>query len=140
MKLHYAAFVLAASLALGGAAMAQDKAAEQAKPEEQAEQRITLETATSLINYGKAKSDPLALLAGARMMASVPAKVMDAEGKAMDVGAVLDDAVKLSGDNEHVAALAADVRDDLDTSDRGMCYWQYQCYWNGYCQYFWYCY
>ncbi len=136
LRLSLAAFCAAAVLALAAPASAQTAP----PPNEAAEQKITLDTATNLIAYGRAKSDPFALIAGARMMSSVPGPVVGADGEVIDLFAVLDEATGMAAGNASLVAVAAEVRDGIDDSvDRGTCYWQYQCYWNGYCEYLWFC-
>ena len=130
MTTRMSTLALVGALAVAPAAIA----AETASPTDLTDQRITLETATNLINYGRAKSDPLAMMTGVKMMAEVSARV---EG--MDLEAVLAEAEGLAGDNAALMSIAAEVRDDLAEGDRGMCYWEYYCYWNGYCEYLWWC-
>lgn len=141
MKRHLAALALAlGALTLPLAASAQTATQKDASAPEQTEQRITLETATSLLNYGRAKGDPLAILTSARLMSTIPARVVGADGNPVDLEAVLDEAVTVSGGDASITALAEATRGELGGADRGMCYWQYQCYWNGYCEYLWWCY
>jgi len=126
-----------AAISFSPAAQAQDTAL---PPAQEAEQRSTLLAATAVINYGRAKADPLAMLAGVQMMVSVEARIEDGSGKQMNLGAVLDEAVALANGDELVLARAATLRDDVDVTYRGACYWSYACDWYGYCSYWWYCY
>lgn len=121
----------------GSAAFAEDKAQD---PTVQAEQKSTLQTATAMINYGRSKSDPLALLAGVQMMVSVESRIEDKAGQPMNLGAVLDEAVAMANGDELILARAETLRDAVETEYRGACYWEYYCDWYGYCEYWWICY
>jgi hypothetical protein len=128
------AFTLAAALQPLAAAAQSNPVAEQT------DQRLTLETATQMLHYGRAKGDPLVLLAAVKMMTSVEARVLDASGEPIDLGAILDEALALSDGDATIAAMADSLRDAAETTYRGACLWAYQCYWNGYCEYLWVCY
>jgi hypothetical protein len=142
-KLIVAVALLATALA-AGATTAQEKQA--LSSAEQAEARMVLETARTLVNYGEAKDDPLALVTAANMIASVPGRVL-ADGQdgsagnaaGFDVEAVLKKAEELAQGNEAVAKIAADVRQRAATQSKAICYWRYYCYWNGWCEYAYYC-
>ena len=67
-KMFLALFFLATSLT-AGASLAEDKPAD-LTPAQQAEARLTLETARNLISYGETKNDALALVVGAKLLAS----------------------------------------------------------------------
>ena len=73
-KMFLALFFLATSLT-AGASLAQDKPAD-LTPAQQAEARLTLETARNLISYGETKNDALALVVGAKLLASAPGRVL----------------------------------------------------------------
>jgi hypothetical protein len=130
MTTRLSALALVGALAFAAPAIAE----EAASPTDLTDQRITLETATNLVNYGRAKSDALAIMTGVKMMAGIPARV---EG--MDLEALLGEAEAMAGGNEALMSIAAEVRDELAEGDRGLCYWEYYCYWNGYCEYLWWC-
>ena len=73
-KMFLALFFLATSLT-AGASLAEDKPAD-LTPAQQAEARLTLETARNLISYGETKNDALALVVGAKLLASAPGRVL----------------------------------------------------------------
>lgn len=134
-------FLIAAALSLAvlgstSTAWAETKAPD---PTVQAEQRSTLQTATAMINYGRAKSDPLALLAAVQMMVSVQSRIEDKAGQPMNLGAVLDEAVAMADGDALILARADALRDDVETEYRDACYWEYYCDWYGYCEYWWVC-
>lgn len=113
-------------------------------PAQQAEGRITLETARNLISYGQTKKDGLALVTAAKMMAGVPGRVLaDGQegngGANFDLEVVLKQAEEYSSGNVHIKAIADEVRDMAAEDDRAVCFWQYYCYWNGWCEYSWVC-
>lgn len=139
-KLVVAAFLVATSLTAG--AIAQEK--QDLTVAQQAENRMILETARNLVSYGETKSDPLALVTAAKMMASVPGKVLadDAKGEAgadqaagFDIEGVLKKAEELSQGDEMIAKVAADVRTAAAANSKAVCYWEYYCYYNGWCEY-----
>jgi hypothetical protein len=142
-RLIVAVALLAAALS-AGATTAQEKAG--LTPAEQAEARMILETARTLVNYGEAKADPLALVTAANMIAGVPGRVL-ADGQdgsagnsaGFDVEAVLKKAEELGQGNEVIAKIAADVRQRAAAQSKAICYWRYYCYWNGWCEYAYYC-
>jgi hypothetical protein len=142
-KLIVAVALLAAALS-AGATTAEEKA--DLTQAEQAEARMVLETARTLVNYGEAKSDPLALVTAANMIAGVPGRVL-ADGQdgssgnatSFDVEAVLKKAEELAQGNEVIAKIAADVRQRATAQSKAICYWRYYCYWNGWCEYAYYC-
>ena len=113
-------------------------------PAQQAEGRITLETARNLISYGQTKKDGLALVTAAKMMAGVPGRVLaDGQdgngGPNFDLETILKQAEQLSEGDENIKAIANKVREMAAEDDRAVCYWQYYCYWNGWCEYSWVC-
>ncbi len=138
--------ILAAAFALtsltAGATLAQDK--QDLTNAQQAEGRLILETARNLVSYGETKGDALALVTAAKMMASVPGKVL-ADGQKGEEGAdksapfdiegVLKKAEDLSQGDELIAKVAADVRTAAAANSKAVCYWEYYCYYNGWCEY-----
>jgi len=138
--------ILAAAFALtsltAGATLAQDK--QDLTNAQQAEGRLILETARNLVSYGETKGDALALVTAAKMMASVPGKVLadDSKGEAgadkaaaFDIEGVLKKAEDLSQGDELIAKVAADVRTAAAANSKAVCYWEYYCYYNGWCEY-----
>ena len=142
-KLIVAVALLAAALSVG-ATTAEEKA--DLTQAEQAEARMVLETARTLVNYGEAKGDPLALVTAANMIAGVPGRVL-ADGQdgsagnaaSFDIEAVLKKAEEIGQGNEVIAKIAADVRQRAAAQSKAICYWRYYCYWNGWCEYAYYC-
>lgn len=144
MKKLLLAGLLAATSLTAGASLAEDK-----KPDisaaQQAEGRQILLTARSLESYGEAKGDALALVTAAKMVASVPGRVLadgqqGDKGANFDIEAVLKKAEGLAQGDELITKVAADVRTMAKANSKAVCYWQYYCYWNGYCEYAYYCY
>jgi protein-disulfide isomerase len=144
MKKLLLAGLLAATSLTAGASLAEDK-----KPDisaaQQAEGRQILETARALESYGEAKGDPLALVTAAKMVASVPGRVLadgqqGDKGANFDIEAVLKKAEGLAQGDELITKVAGDVRTMAEANSKAVCYWQYYCYWNGYCEYAYYCY
>lgn len=144
MKKLLLAGLLAATSLTAGASLAEDK-----KPDisaaQQAEGRQILETARALESYGEAKGDPLALVTAAKMVASVPGRVLadgqqGDKGANFDIEAVLKKAEGLAQGDELITKVAGDVRTLAQANSKAVCYWQYYCYWNGYCEYAYYCY
>ena len=143
-KLAIAALIVATSLSPGGA-FAQQKG--DLSPAQQAEGQLTLETARNLASYGEMKSDPLALVTAAKMLASVPGRVLadGQEGSAgadkasgYDVEALLKKAEDLSQGDALIAKVAGDVRTAAAANSKAVCYWEYYCS-GGWCQYYYYC-
>ncbi|MCL4187497.1 MAG: hypothetical protein KJZ85_07800 [Rhodobacteraceae bacterium] len=136
--------LLAVALAVGSMALAPLASAQQPQAAalsiEQTEQRITLETATDLLAYGRAKGDALAILAAVRMMTTVQTQILGADGQPIDLGAVLDEAAGLAGDDANLLAMIDELRPAAEAQYRGGCIWAWQCYWNGWCEYAWLCY
>ena len=140
-KLLLATAFVAASLT-AGAAIAQEK--QDLTPAQQAEGRLVLETARNLVSYGEAKGDALALVTAAKMMASVPGRVL-ADGQtgdagadksaAFDIEAVLKKAEDLAQGDELITKVAGQVREAAAANSKAVCYWQYYCYYNGWCEY-----
>ncbi|MBN9073349.1 MAG: hypothetical protein J0H34_17505 [Rhizobiales bacterium] len=142
MKKFVIAALFAASSLTAGATFAQDK--QDLTAAQQTENRIILETARNLVGYGEAKSDPLALVTAAKMVASVPGKVLADQAKgeegadkaaAFDIEGVLKKAEDLSQGDELIKKVAADVRAAAAANSKAVCYWQYYCYYNGWCEY-----
>ena len=142
MKKFVIAALFAASSLTAGATFAQDK--QDLTAAQQTENRIILETARNLVGYGEAKSDPLALVTAAKMVASVPGKVLADQAKgeegadkaaAFDIEGVLKKAEDLSQGDELIKKVAADVRASAAANSKAVCYWQYYCYYNGWCEY-----
>ena len=138
MKKFVIAALFAASSLTAGATFAQDK--QDLTAAQQTENRIILETARNLVGYGEAKSDPLALVTAAKMVASVPGKVLADQAKgeegadkaaAFDIEGVLKKAEDLSQGDELIKKVAADVRAAAAANSKAVCYWQYYCYYNG---------
>lgn len=136
------ALVLVLSQLTAGVSVAQE--AQELTPAQQAEGRLVLETARNLASYGETKSDALALVMAAKMIADVPGRVLadgeaGASGANFDVEALLKKAGDLAPDNEIITQLSGEVREAAEASSRAVCYWQYYCYWNGWCEYYWAC-
>lgn len=116
--------------------------AQELTAEQQAEARITLQTARNLALYGEAKGDALALVTAARMMAGVPGRVVAAPAPAgssghvsLDVEGLLARAGELAKDDPLVSKAIAEVRMQADEKARSICYWEYYCYYDGSCEY-----
>ncbi len=144
-KLIIAAAFVAASIT-GGATIAQEK--QDLTPAQQAEGRLILETARALASYGENKSDALALVTAAKMMAGVPGRVLadDQKGEAgadkvqnFDIEGVLKKAEDLAQGDELITKVAAQVRETAAANSKAVCYWEYYCYYNGWCEYAYYC-
>lgn len=137
MKRFFAAVAFAATLA----GVAPGFAQEAANPVATAEAKSTLSIANAMINYGRSNKDALAMLAGVQMMVTAAeGTTIEAAGKPMDLGAVLDEAVALAPEDALIAARADDLRDAAETKTRGACYWEYWCDYYGYCEYWYVCY
>lgn len=144
-KLLLAAAFTAMSLT-AGATFAQEK--QDLTQAQQAEGRLVLETARNLVSYGETKGDALALVTAAKMMASVPGKVL-ADGQKGDAGAdksmafdiegVLKKAEDLAQGDELITKVAGQVREAAAANSKAVCYWEYYCYYNGWCEYAYYC-
>jgi hypothetical protein len=140
-------FFLAAAVAVAlgitaGETAAQDK--QDLTAGEQAEGRLTLQTARDLASYGEARGDALALVTAARMMAGVPGKVVaggsaersrSAGGMVFDVEGLLKKAEELAKGDPLVTKAAAEVRATATGKEGSICYWEYYCYYNGSCEY-----
>lgn len=144
-KLIIAAAFVAASIT-GGATIAAEK--QDLTPQQQAEGRLILETARNLVSYGEAKNDALALVTAAKMVASVPGRVLadDQKGEAgadkvqnFDIEGVLKKAEDLAQGDELITKVAAQVRETAAANSKAVCYWEYYCYYNGWCEYAYYC-
>ncbi len=114
--------------------------AQELTAEQQAEVRITLQTARNLALYGEAKGDALALVTAARMMAGVPGRVAAAPAPSsanvtIDVEGLLASAGELAKDDPLVSKAIAEVRAQADEKARSICYWEYYCYYDGSCEY-----
>jgi hypothetical protein len=145
-KMFLALFFLATSLT-AGASLAEDKPAD-LTPAQQAEARLTLETARNLISYGETKNDALALVVGAKLLASAPGRVLadnqKGEGGAdkatnFDIETVLKKAEDLAQGNELILQVAKEVRETAAANSKAICYWEYYCYYNGWCEYYYAC-
>lgn len=137
-------FALALGLATVTSSGAIAQSQTEVSPGQVAEGRQTLATARDLANYGEAKGDALALLTAAKMMVSVPGRVLadgqsGSDGSNFDYDALLSMAEELSQGDELISRAAADVREAADANSRAICYWEWYCYWNGYCEYVWWC-
>ena len=138
-KMFLALFFLATSLT-AGASLAQDKPGD-LTPAQQAEARLTLETARNLISYGETKNDALALVVGAKLLASAPGRVLadgiacDETTTAGDIETVLKKAEDLAQGNELILQVAKEVREMAAANSKAICYWEYYCYYNGWCEY-----
>lgn len=138
MKKILLAAILATATLTAGATMAQDK---QPTPAEKAEARATLETARTLLNYGLAKNDPLALVTAAKIYTSVPNRVLadgekGPEGKAFDYESVLKKAEELAQGDELITKVAGDVRTAAEAQSKAVCWDELWC--NNYTGYCWY--
>lgn len=140
-KLLMATAFVAAGLT-AGASVAQEKADLTAA--QQAEGRLVLETARNLASYGETKGDALALVTAAKMMASVPGRVLadgtkgeaGADGAAnFDIEGVLKKAEDLAQGDALITKVAGDVRTMAEANSKAVCYWEYYCYYNGWCEY-----
>ncbi|MEZ5796317.1 MAG: hypothetical protein R3D63_01715 [Paracoccaceae bacterium] len=139
MKRFLTALGLSAALMSAAPVFAQD--AKPADPVAQAEAKSTLTTDNAMINYGRAHSDALAMIAGVQMMFAVAeGTTIEAKGQPMDLGAILDEAIALAPEDELIKAKAEALRDDAEAKSRGACYWEYWCDWYGYCEYWYVCY
>ena len=136
--------LFAATIALAAVGAAYGQGAEQLTAEEQAENRLTLQTARDLASYGEAKGDALALVTAARMMAGVPGKVVaggpaersrSAGGMVFDVEGLLKKAEELAKGDPLVTKAAAEIRATATGKEGSICYWEYYCYYNGSCEY-----
>jgi multidrug efflux pump subunit AcrA (membrane-fusion protein) len=137
MKRFFTALSLSTALLAAAPVFAQDAP----NPVQAAEAKSTLTTANAMINYGRANKDALAMIAGVQMMVAVAeGTTIESAGTPLDLGAVLDEAVALAGDDELIKAKAEALRDDAETKTRGACYWEYWCDWYGYCEYWYICY
>lgn len=134
------AFVIAGLTA--GASIAQEKTDLSAA--QQAEGRLVLETARNLVSYGETKGDALALVTAAKMMASVPGRVLadDSKGEGgadkvanFDIEGVLKKAEDLAQGDELITKVAGEVRTMAAANSKAVCYWEYYCYYNGWCEY-----
>lgn len=141
-KLAIAAFFVATSM-MAGATIAQEKK-QDLTPAQQTENRLSLEIARNLVSYGEAKSDALALVTAAKIVASVPGKVLadDSKGEsgadkavAFDIEAVLKKAEDLAQGDELITKVAGEVRAAAAANSKAICYWEYYCYYNGWCEY-----
>jgi hypothetical protein len=131
-----AAFVIAGLTS--GASVAQEKT--DLTVAQQAEGRMILETARNLASYGETKGDALALVTAAKLMVSVPGRVL-ADGKSaqdapnFDIEGVLKKAEDLAQGDALITKVAGEVRTAAAANSKAVCYWEYYCYYNGYCEY-----
>jgi len=142
MKKMILAAIFVATSMTAGASLAEDKPA--LTPAQETEGRLILETARNLVSYGETKQDALALVTAAKMMASVPGRVLadDSKGeggadgaKNFDIEGVLKKAEELAAGDALITKVAADVRTAAEANSKAVCYWEYYCYWNGWCEY-----
>ena len=138
-KMILAALFVATSMT-AGASLAQDGAKQDLTVAQQAEARLTLETARNLVSYGETKGDALALVTAAKMMASVPGRVLaddqkGAQGTSFDIEGVLKKAEDLAQGDELITKVAGQVRETAAANSKAICYWEYYCYYNGWCEY-----
>lgn len=137
-KTILAALFVATSMT-AGASLAQD-AKQDLTVAQQAEARLTLETARNLVSYGETKGDALALVTAAKMMASVPGRVLaddqkGTQGANFDIEGVLKKAEDLAQGDELITKVAGQVREAAAANSKAVCYWEYYCYYNGWCEY-----
>ncbi len=135
-KTILAALMLAATAA---GAYAQELTAKQ-----QAEARITLQTARNLALYGEARGDALALVMAARMMAGVPGRVAadsrplqgrSAGAMSLDVEGLIGRAGEMAKGDPLVLEAIAGLRAAAEDKSRSICHWEYYCYYDGSCEY-----
>ena len=137
MKRIISAMAFAATIIFASPILAEDASS----PVAQAQAKSTLTTANAMINYGRANKDALAMVAGVQLMVAVAqGTTIESGGAAMDLGAVLDEAVAMAGDDALIKARAESLRDEAEAKSRGACYWEYYCDWYGYCEYWYVCY
>lgn len=143
MRKTLIALAFAVTSMTAGASIAQD-APKDLTPAQEAEGRLVLETARNLVSYGETKGDALALVTAAKMMASVPGRVLADESKGeagadasknFDIEGVLKKAEELGQGDELITKVAADVRTAAAANSKAVCYWEYYCYYNGWCEY-----
>ncbi len=142
MKKFLIAAFIATSCLTPSAGFAQEK--QDLTPAQQMEGRLVLETARNLVSYGETKSDPLALVTAAKMMASVPGRVL-ADGQdgaagadkaaGFDIEGVLKKAEDMAQGDELITKVAGQVRETAAANSKAVCYWAYSCYYNGWCEY-----
>ncbi|MFE3837109.1 hypothetical protein [Pseudogemmobacter sonorensis] len=128
------------TIAPAPAVMAQE-AAPQKSPAEQAADASALQTANALINYGRSQGDALAIVSAVQIIVDVTdgTTVEAAGGAPIDLGAVLDEAAELAGEDALLLAKVEELRDAAETRSRGYCYWEYWCNYYGYCEYWYVC-
>ena len=150
MQNVFVAAVFVAMSLIGSTVAAQER--RELSPAQQAEGRLMLQTARNLISLGEAKGDPLALVTAAKLMASVPGRVL-ADGQSsergiagpvtFDIDGLLSKAEDLAPGDELISRAVTDVREEADAKSRAaeaaelnaMCYWEYYCYYNSWCEY-----
>ena len=137
MKKLFAVMTMVVGVIFAQGSVAQDN--QKLTPAEQAMNQATIETAQHLAAYGDAHDDALALLVAARMLTSVPGRVLAQgeegdKGNMVDISGMLDRAGELAKGDQYVTDQIGKVREAADESSRAICYWQYYCSY-GWCQY-----
>lgn len=139
MKRFLTALTVSAAVIAAAPVLADEAAAPDAAV--QRENATTLQTANAMINYGRSKSDALAMIAAVQMMIGVTeGTTIEQGGQALDLAAILEEAKEMGKDDPLIVAKADALMDDAEAKTRGACYWQYYCDWYGYCEYWWVCY
>ncbi|MGE0502605.1 MAG: hypothetical protein AB7I79_17935 [Rhizobiaceae bacterium] len=132
MRLYLRISTIALLSLLTGAAIAQEE-----KVRQQAEYAVVVQTAASLVSYGEAKGDALALLAAAKMIAALPVGLEPVDGRAnvLDIDVVVGKAVALASENPIVVGIAGEIRSLAAVDERLplICDWFEECgYFYGY--------
>lgn len=77
---------------------------------------------TALLSYVRSNADPLAPLSAVQMMVrAADGTTIEANGKPLDLGAILDEAVAMAPDDALVTARADTLRDEAETRTRSSC-------------------
>ncbi len=110
---------------LTGAGFAQD-----AKPMT-AQQVEKVKIASGVIAVGRADKDPMMLIVGAKLLASVGAGSQKPDSakasKVFDVPQILDEAKALAGDNQYLLGQIADLSSRPERSGERYCNWYQNC-------------
>ena len=139
MKRLLAGLAVATAMLVAAPTIAQEAPA--TNPIETAEAKSTLTIANAALAYGRANSDPLAMLTAVQMMINaLDGTTLEQNGQPVDLGAILDEAVALAPDDQLIVARAETLRDEAETRTRGACYWEVWCDYYGYCEYWEVCY
>jgi hypothetical protein len=117
---------------LTGTAIAQEDTVRQ-----RAEYSAIAQTAARLVSYGEAKGDALALLAAARMIATLPVSLESAgQSAVLDVDTIVRKAETIAPGDRIIARIADDIRATESGNTKGLrCQYDEICYSNGYCEY-----